>query len=53
MKLKKLILKNYRLIQSSERWVDLKKMNKLGLHLLRSILAEKNFSKKNFIFKKK
>ena len=50
--IKKVNSKNYRLIQSSERWVDLKKMNKLGLHLLRSILAEKIFQKKISSLKK-
>lgn len=50
--IKKVDTKNYILIQSNERWINLKKMNKMGLHLLRCLLAERIFQKKISYIKK-
>lgn len=44
--LQKLDSKRFTEVASSDRWVNLPKLNRMGLHILRCILAERVFDKK-------
>ena len=44
--IEKIDKKNFYKIQGNERWINNKKLNKLGIHLLRSILAERIYENK-------